>query len=44
MADFKKNSETLNSFFADKSVLPFQLTLLTGNSLANCHFSKKDIL
>ena len=28
----------------DETVLPSQLTLLTENSLANCHFSKKDIL
>ena len=34
----------LKSFFADKSVLPSQLTLVTENVLANCHFSKKDIL
>ena len=31
-------------FFAGKSVLPSKLTLLTENSLANCHFSQKDIL
>ena len=28
----------------DKSLLASQLTLLTENSLANCHFSKKGIL
>ena len=28
----------------DGSVLPSQLNLLTENLLANCHFSKKDIL
>ena len=46
-----KKSEILNIFFAEqcslipnKSVLPSQLTLLTENSLANCHFSKMDIL
>ena len=33
-----------STFFADKSLLTSQLTLLTENSLANCHFSKKDIL
>ena len=33
-----------NSFFADKSVLPWQLTLLTENSQADCQFSKKYIL
>ena len=27
-----------------ESVLPSQLTLITENLLANCHFSKKDIL
>ena len=50
-ADFKKKSEIFNTFFAEqcsiipnKSVLPSQLTLLTENSLANCHFSKKVIL
>ena len=49
--DFKEKSEILNTFFAEqcsvisnKSVLPSQLTLLTEDSLANCHFSKKDIL
>ena len=42
--DFEKNSETLNSIFASKSLLPLQLTLLSENSLANCHFSKNDIL
>ena len=39
-----KNCEIFNSFFADKSVLPSQLTLLTENSLANFHLSKKDNL
>ena len=33
-----------NSFFAEKKVLPSQLTLLKENLLANRHFSKKDIL
>ena len=41
---FFKKSENFNSFFADKSVLPSQSTLLAGNLLANYHFSKKDIL
>ena len=40
----KKNSEIFNSFCADKSVIPSQVTLLTKNLLANCHFFKKDIL
>ena len=44
IVNFKKNNEIFNSFFAEKSVLPSQLTFLTENSLANCHFSKKDIL
>ena len=51
IVDFKKKSEIFNSFFAEqcflipnKGVLPSQLTLLTENSLANCHFSKKGIL
>ena len=46
-----KKSEIINSCFAKqcslipkKSVLLSQLTLLTKNSLANCYFSKKDIL
>ena len=39
----KKNSEISYSFFVDKSVLLSQLTLLAENSLANCHFSNKDI-
>ena len=43
IVDFKKNSENFNSFFADKSVLPSQSTLLAENFSANCHFSKKDI-
>ena len=34
----------LQLFFANKSVLPSKLTLLTEKSLANCNFSKKDIL
>ena len=34
----------LQLFFANKSVLPSQLTSLTEKSLANCNFSKKDIL
>ena len=41
---FKKNSEIFNSFYPQKSVIPPQLTLLTENVLANCRFSKKDIL
>ena len=51
VVDFKENSEIFNTFFAEqcsiianKSVLPSRLTLLTENSLANCHFSKKDNL
>ena len=47
----KKKSEIFNPVFAEqcslvpnKKVLPSQLTLLTENSLANCHFSKKEIL
>ena len=51
IVDFKEKSEIFNTFFAEqcsvipnKSVLPSQLTLLTENLLANCHFSKKDIL
>ena len=44
IVDFAKNSEIFGSFFADKIVLPSQLTLLTENSLANCYFSKKEIL
>ena len=40
---FKKLVKSSTLFFADKSVLPSKLTLLTENSLANCHFSKKDI-
>ena len=28
----------------DRRVLPSQLTLLTEHLLANCHFSKKDVL
>ena len=43
MVDLKKN-EFFNSFFADKRVLPSQLTLLAKNLLANCHFSKKYIV
>ena len=38
------NSEIFNSFFAEKSILSSQLTLLTENSLAKCQFSKKDII
>ena len=41
---FKKNSEIFNSFCAEKCVIPSQLTWLRKNLLANCHFSKKDIL
>ena len=48
---FKKKSEIFNPVFAEqcslvpnKKVLRSQLTLLTENSLANCHFSKKGIL
>ena len=47
----KKRVQSSALFFAEqcsvipnKSVLPSQLTLLTENLLANCHFSKKDIL
>lgn len=32
------------SLIARKSVLPSQLTLLTENTLASCHFYKKNIL
>ena len=47
------DSEFFNSLFAEQpsltpneSLLPSQLPLLTENSkpMANCHFSKKDIL
>ena len=38
------NSSNLFFFFADKSVLPTKLSLLTEISRANCDFSKKDIL
>ena len=48
---FKEKSEIFNTFFAEKcflipniNVLPSKLILLTDNSLANSHFSKKDIL
>ena len=51
IVDFKEKSEMLNTFFPEqdsvipnKGVLLSQLTLLTENSLANCPFSKKDIL
>ena len=51
IVDFKKNNEIFNIFFAEpcslifsKSVLPSQLTLLTGNSLSKCNFCIKDIL
>ena len=44
IAGFLRNSEIFNSFFADKSVLPSQLTLLTQNSLANRYFPKEDIM
>ena len=37
-------SEIFKYFLGDKSVLPSQSTLITENLLANCHFSKKDIL
>ena len=33
-----------STLFLRTKVLPSQLTLLTENSLANCHFSKKYIL
>ena len=41
---FKKKWWNLQLFLWIKKILPSQLTLLTENSLANCHFSKKDIL
>ena len=44
IVDFKQKSQIFKSFFADKSILPSQLILLIENSLANCHFFKKDIL
>ena len=51
IVDSKENSEIFNSFFSkqcslipSKSLLPSQLTLLTEHTLANCYFSKKDIL
>ena len=45
IADLKKIVKLSTRFLrTDESVLPSQLTLLTENSLANCHFSKKDIL
>ena len=37
----KKIVKSSTLFFAYKSVLSSQLTLVTKNSLANCHFSKK---
>ena len=50
IVDFKEKSEIFNTFFAEqcfiipyKSVLLSQSTLVTENSLANCHFSKKCI-
>ena len=50
-AGFKEKSKIFNTFFTEKcslipkiNVLPSKLILLTDNSLANCHFSKKDIL
>ena len=39
-----KNSENFNSFFADKSELQSQSTLVAENLLTNSHFTKKDIL
>ena len=45
VAILKKTVKSSTLFLrTDESVLPSQLTLLTENSLANCHFSKKDIL
>ena len=36
--------ESVKFSFVEKSVSLSQLTLLTENSVANCHFSKKYIL
>ena len=51
IVDSKEKSEIFNtllpeqcSLIPNKSVLPSELPLLTENSLANCHFSKNDIL
>ena len=51
IVNFKEKSEIFNtllpgqcSLIPNKSVIPSELTLLTENSLANCHFPKKDIL
>ena len=41
--DLKKISETFNSVFADKSVLPSRWTLQTENLLVNCLFFQKDL-
>ena len=41
---YKKIVKSSTLFFANKSGLPSQLTLLTENSLSNCHFSEKDVL
>ena len=51
IVDFKEKREIFNtllpeqcSLIPNKSVISSELTLLTENSLANCHFPKKDIL
>ena len=49
--NFKEIIETFNSFFANKyaliankSILPSEVKLLTGNTLNSCHSSETDII